>query len=69
MDSAKVNIALPAESAKWSQLVGVNLGGNNAYPNVDEAQTVEPWTAPDTWQDLGHQALNETITAIDPGSG
>jgi len=49
MDSTKVNIAAPAETAKCFRLVGGNLGnGNDAYPNVDEAQTVEPWTPPDT---------------------
>ena len=58
MDSTKVNIAPPAEAAKWFRLVGGNLGnGNDAYPNVDEAQTVEPWTPPDTWQDLGYHTL------------
>ena len=46
------------------RLVGGNLGnGNDAYPDVDEAQTVYPWTPPE----LSHP--RETITAIDPGSG
>ena len=43
MDSAKVNIAPPATSAKWFRLVGVGLGNGTAeYPHGDEVQTVEP---------------------------
>jgi hypothetical protein len=49
MDTAKLNIAPPAETAKWFRRVGRNLGnGNDAYRNVDEAQTGEPWTPLET---------------------
>ena len=68
MDSAKINIAPPASSAKWFRLVGVNLGnGTHAYPNGDEVQTVEPWTPPDLWEGLSNHLCNEILTAIDKG--
>ena len=53
MDSGKVNITPPAAAAKWFRLVGVALGnGNDLYPAGDNVQTVEPWTAPETWEEL-----------------
>ena len=68
MDSAKINIAPPASSAKWFRLVGVNLdNGTDAYPHGDEVQTVEPWTPPDMWEGLSSHLCNEILTAIDKG--
>jgi AAA domain len=68
MDSAKINIAPPASSAKWFRLIGVNLGnGTDAYPHGDEVQTVEPWTPPGTWEGLSNRLCNEILTAIDKG--
>jgi hypothetical protein len=68
MDSAKVNIAPPAATAKWFKLVCVRLeNGNDTYPHGDEVQTVKPWTPPDLWDGLSHLLLNEILTAIDKG--
>jgi hypothetical protein len=48
VDSAKVNIAPAAATARWFKLVGVPLGnGNIVYPSGDEVQTVEEWTPAD----------------------
>jgi hypothetical protein len=48
LDSAKVNLAPPAEEAEWFRLVSVPLdNGTDDYPNGDHIQTVEPWTPPD----------------------
>ena len=67
MDSAKVNIA-PMAKAKWFRLVGVPLGNaTDLYPNGDHVQTVEPWTPPDTWADLGCPLLNRILDDIDAG--
>ena len=68
MDSAKVNITKPLNAAKWFRLIGVRLGNQTeTYPNGDEVQTVEPWTPPDIWADLGVYLLNKILTAIDAG--
>ena len=68
MDSAKVNITKPLGAAKWFRLIGVRLGNQTeTYPNGDEVQTVEPWTPPDIWTDLGVHLLNKILTAIDAG--
>jgi hypothetical protein len=68
MDSAKVNITRPLDSAKWFRLVGVRLGNaSGLYPNGDEVQTVEVWEPPDTWSDLAIDLLNRMLTAIDGG--
>ena len=67
MDSGKVNICKPT-AAKWFRLVSVSLGNQtDRYPNGDEVQTIEPWTPPDTWADLGGALLNKILTAIDAG--
>ena len=68
VDSAKVNIAPPAKHATWFRLIGVPLlNGTDEYPNGDEVQTVEPWTAPDTWAGLSSVILNQILTDIDAG--
>jgi hypothetical protein len=51
MDSAKVNIAPPAKSARWFKLVGVEIGnGTDLYPHGDTVQTIECWTPVDIWE-------------------
>ncbi len=68
VDSGKVNIAPPAQTAKWFKLIGVQLGnGTELYPNGDEVQTVEPWTPPDTWAGLSNIMLNAILSEIDNG--
>jgi hypothetical protein len=68
MDSGKVNVAPHAAQAKWFKLIGVTIGNENAdYPNGDEVQTVAPWSPPDLWEGLGHNLLNDILTAIDKG--
>jgi hypothetical protein len=68
VDSGKVNIAKGGGAARWFRLVGVRLGNKTPlYPNGDEVQTVEPWTPPSTWADLGTDRLNRILDAIDAG--
>jgi hypothetical protein len=68
LDSAKVNLAPPAASARWFRLVGVPIGnGAAAYPNGDEVQTVEKWTPPDVWKGLTADILNKILNDIDRG--
>jgi hypothetical protein len=68
MDSGKVNIAPPLDTAKWFRLVGVPLGNaTDLYPHGDEVQTVEVWMPPDTWAGLSHHLLNQILTDIDAG--
>jgi RecA-family ATPase len=68
MDSGKVNITPPLASAKWFRLVGVKLGNATLmYPHGDEVQTVEPWTAPATWEGLSNDLLNRIRVDLDAG--
>jgi hypothetical protein len=68
-DSAKVNIAPPADKARWFRLVGVHLdNGTGEYPNGDEVQTVEPWAPPDMWKDITPAVANEILDHIDNGN-
>jgi hypothetical protein len=68
LDKAKVNLAPPARTAEWFQLVGVRLdNGNDEYPNGDEVQTVKPWKPPRVWEGLGSAILNTALTEIDAG--
>jgi hypothetical protein len=68
-DNAKVNIAPPADKARWFRLVGVKLGNQtDDYPNGDEVQTVEPWTPPDMWKDITSTVANEILDRIDNGN-
>jgi hypothetical protein len=65
LDNGKVNITPPAAGARWFKLVGVDIGnGNEAYPNGDEVQTVEPWAAPDMWKGLSSSVLNTILNEI-----
>ena len=69
LDSAKVNIAPPATTARWFRLVGVQLGnGTTDYPNGDEVQTVEPWTPPDVWAKVSTALANEIFDLIEAGN-
>jgi hypothetical protein len=68
LDSAKVNIARPANTATWFKLVSVNIGNaTEAYPNGDEVQTVVPWSPPKAWEGLSSIILNAALTEIDAG--
>ena len=68
LDSAKVNIARPANTATWFKLVSVNIGNaTEAYPNGDEVQTVVPWNSPKLWEGLASEILNAALTEIDNG--
>jgi hypothetical protein len=68
VDSAKVNITPPMAEAKWFRLVGVNIGNESElYPHGDQVQTVEVWTAPDTFADLSNVTINAILTIIDTG--
>jgi hypothetical protein len=68
LDKAKVNILPPARVAKWFKLVGVPLhNGNEIYPSGDEVQTVEPWTPPETWENLDSDLLNAILDSIEAG--
>ena len=54
--------------AKWFRLVGVNIGNESElYPHGDQVQTVEVWTAPDTFADLSNVTINAILTIIDTG--
>jgi AAA domain-containing protein len=67
VDSAKVNLARAAD-ARWFHLVGIRIeNGTPEYPNGDTVQTVEPWSPPETWEGLSHDALNAALTEIDAG--
>ena len=68
LDAGKVNIAPPLDSAKWFQLVGVDLGNkSDLYPHGDNVQTVVTWEAPDTWAGLSTVTLNDILTRIGQG--
>ena len=69
MDKGKVNIAPPARKAKWFHIVGVPIGnGSEAYPDGDEAQTVEPWTPPEAFEGLDNGTINRILDDIDAGT-
>jgi hypothetical protein len=64
VDSAKVNIAPAAATAKWFRLVGVPLGNASiVYPSGDEVQTVEPWTPVDLTALVNDEDLRCAILA------
>ena len=68
MDSGKVNIAPPAETAIWFRLVGVNIGnGNDEYPQGDNVQTVERWNPPALFADITIKQINDILDDIDRG--
>ena len=68
LDSGKVNIAPPAQDAKWFRLVGVPLGNvDDVYIAGDNVQTVEPWQPPNTWAGLHHWLLNRILDDIEAG--
>lgn len=68
MDSGKVNIAPPTESATWFRLVGIRIGnGTERYPNGDEVQTVERWTPPPIFADVSIPTINEILNDIEKG--
>jgi AAA domain-containing protein len=68
LDSAKVNIAPPADDATWFKVVGVELGNATpAYPSGDTVQTVEPWTAPDLWRVVNTIVANDILDKIAAG--
>lgn len=69
LDSAKVNIAPPATTARWFRIIGVPLGnGTDDYPNGDEVQTVEPWIPPDMWAKVTPGVANECLDQIEAGN-
>jgi hypothetical protein len=64
VDSAKVNIAPAATTAKWFRLVSVPLGNASlTYPSGDEVQTVEPWTPVDPMTLVDDADLRDAILA------
>ncbi len=68
LDSAKVNIAPPADDAAWFRIIGVELGNATAaYPSGDTVQTVEPWTPPDLWRVVNTLVANDILDKIDAG--
>jgi hypothetical protein len=68
LDSGKVNIVRRSPHARWFKLVGVFIGNATAlYPNGDEVQTIEPWTAPDVFGGLSSAPLNAILDEIDQG--
>jgi hypothetical protein len=68
MDSAKVNIAPAAKSARWFKLVGVEIGnGNQAYPKGDTVQSVERWTPADLWKVVTDLIANQILDRIEMG--
>jgi hypothetical protein len=68
LDSAKVNIVRPARTATWFKLTSVAIGNATPdYPAGDQVQTVEPWTAPDTWAGLDNATLNLILNKIETG--
>lgn len=67
IDNAKVNIA-PMADARWFQLVSVNIGNaTDLYPNGDNVQTVEPWSAPGLFAELSVPVLNAILDDIEEG--
>lgn len=68
MDSAKVNIAPAAKSARWFKLVGVEIGnGTESYPNGDTVQTIERWTPADLWKVVTDLVANQILDRIETG--
>jgi hypothetical protein len=68
LDSGKVNIAPPAQTAKWFRIIGVPLdNGQGIYPAGDNVQTVEPWQPPSTWDGLNSVLLNRILDEIEAG--
>jgi hypothetical protein len=68
LDSGKVNIAPPAQMAKWFRLIGVPLdNGQGIYPAGDNIQTVELWYPPKTWDGLDSALLNRILDDIEAG--
>lgn len=69
LDAGKVNIAPPLAAARWFKLISVALSnGNDLYPAGDNVQTVEPWTPPETWENLTDDLVNRILTDIDAGT-
>src|SRR5262249_50930881 len=68
-DSAKVNIAPHPAKARWSHLVGKNIGNaTKEYPNGDTIQVAEPWSPPDAWKDTTAEGLNAILNDIAKGT-
>jgi len=68
LDSGKVHLVRRSPHARWFKLVGVSLGNGNAlYPNGDEVQTIECWTAPDLFRGLSTILVNAILDEIDAG--
>ena len=70
LDRAKLNIARTAGRAVWFRLVGVRLdNANEVYPSGDEAQTLEPWSPPETWAGVDKATIGQVLDAIAAGLG
>ncbi len=68
LDSAKVNIAPPAEDAKWFELVSVAIGnGTQVYPAGDKVQVVTCWDPPSAWTGISNSVANAILDDIDAG--
>ncbi len=68
LDSAKVNIAPPADDATWFKIIGVELGNASAaYPSGDTVQTVGPWIPPDLWRVLNTFISNDILDKLAAG--
>jgi hypothetical protein len=68
MDKGKVNTVAPKRKAVWFKLVGVKLGNaTELYPSGDEVQTVEPWFAPDLWEDVIEDVMRRILMDIEEG--
>lgn len=70
VDDGKANMAPRADKARWFRLASIALGNvTPTYPNGDNVQAIEPWTAPSVFGDLSNADLNAALDLIDKGPG
>jgi hypothetical protein len=69
IDSAKANIARPAEKALWFHLKSIALGNtfDPVYPHGDHVQAAEAWPPPAAEARINSTAANAILDAIDAG--
>ena len=67
-DDVKANMAPPAESAEWYELVSVEIGNaSDDYPDGDAVQVLQPWEPPSLWAGLPLPTVLRVLHRISQG--
>lgn len=68
LDNAKVNLAPSGADTTWFRILGVRIGNATPeYPQGDEIQAAEPWSAPGIFDGISNSDLNGILDVIEAG--